>query len=53
MGPGGDDISTGGTYDLPADFNYMIDQTGWDRTNRVSIGGPLSPKTGLTLLAGT
>lgn len=31
-----------GTYPLPDDFNYMIDQTGWDRTNRVAIGGPLS-----------
>lgn len=31
-----------GTYNLPDDFNYMIDQTGWDRTNRVAIGGPLS-----------
>jgi hypothetical protein len=31
-----------GTYDLPDDFSYMIDQTGWDRTNNVQIGGPLS-----------
>ena len=31
-----------GTYELPADFSYMIDQTGWDRSNRVAIGGPLS-----------
>ncbi len=31
-----------GTYDLPDDFAYMIDQTGWDRSNRVAIGGPLS-----------
>lgn len=31
-----------GVYDLPDDFSYMIDQTGWDRTNRVAIGGPLS-----------
>lgn len=31
-----------GKYDLPDDFAYMIDQTGWDRTNRVAIGGPLS-----------
>jgi hypothetical protein len=33
-----------GVYDLPDDFSYMIDQTGWDRTNRVPIGGPLSPQ---------
>lgn len=35
---GGDD----GKYDLPTDFAYMINQTGWDRTNRVMLGGPLS-----------
>jgi len=31
-----------GTYELPDDFSYMIDQTGWDKSNRVAIGGPLS-----------
>jgi len=31
-----------GTYDLPSDFGYMIDQTGWDQTNNVPIGGPLT-----------
>ena len=31
-----------GEYDLPSDFSHMIDQTGWDRKNRVAIGGPLS-----------
>ena len=31
-----------GTYDLPADFSYMIDQTGWEHQNRVAMGGPLS-----------
>ena len=30
-----------GKYELPEDFDRMIDQTGWDRTNRVAIGGPL------------
>ncbi len=30
-----------GSYALPDDFNSMIDQTGWDRSNRVAIGGPL------------
>jgi len=35
---GGDD----GKYDLPDDFGYMINQTGWDRTNNVMLGGPLS-----------
>ena len=31
-----------GEYDLPADFAYMINQTGWDQTNNVPLGGPLS-----------
>lgn len=31
-------------YGLPPDWNNMIDQTGWNRTNRLPIGGPLSPQ---------
>lgn len=31
-----------GSYELPYDFNYMIDQTGWDKTRRLPLGGPLS-----------
>lgn len=31
-----------GLYDLPPDYAYMINQTGWDRTNSVPLGGPLS-----------
>jgi hypothetical protein len=34
-----------GNYDLPADFAYMIDQTGWTPTNvgnGLPLGGPLS-----------
>lgn len=31
-------------YDLPADFGFMIEQTGWNRTNRLPLGGPLSPQ---------
>lgn len=31
-----------GEYDLPDDFCYMIDQTGWDRTNHVPVNGPLN-----------
>lgn len=34
--------SPDGIFDLPSDFNYMIDQTGWDRLNDVQVGGPLS-----------
>lgn len=39
-----DDYRTNGVYDLPVDFDRMIDQTGWDRTNRVPLGGPLTPQ---------
>lgn len=31
-------------YYLPNDFRTMIAQTGWDRTNRLPLGGPLSPQ---------
>jgi len=31
-------------YPLPGDFWYMIDQTWWNRTNRLPVGGPLSPQ---------
>ena len=31
-----------GEYALPADFHYMIDQTQWDRSNDVPLGGPMS-----------
>jgi hypothetical protein len=33
-----------GNYDLPDDFLYLINQTGWDRTNQSPLGGPLSPQ---------
>jgi len=29
------------TYTLPADFYGMYDQSGWNRTNRLPLGGPL------------
>jgi hypothetical protein len=29
-------------YDLPDDFHEMVDQSGWNRTNRLPLGGPLS-----------
>jgi hypothetical protein len=42
------EISTSGAdtglYPLPDDFGYMIDQTGWERTNTRPLGGPLSPQ---------
>jgi hypothetical protein len=31
-----------GEYALPSDFNYMINQTGWERSSNVPLGGPLS-----------
>ena len=33
-----------GIYPLPADFGYMINQTGWERNENVPLGGPLSPQ---------
>lgn len=32
------------SYDLPTDFHEMYDQSGWNRTNRLPLGGPLSPQ---------
>jgi len=40
----GPDASPTGVYDLPADFDHMIDQTQWDQTNRLPIYGSLSPQ---------
>lgn len=33
-----------GKYDLPADFGYFIEQTGWNPTNRLPLGGPMTPQ---------
>ena len=33
-----------GDYDLPSDFLYMINQTGWERSESVPLSGPLSPQ---------
>ena len=33
-----------GIYPLPDDFGYMIDQTGWERSNTRPMGGPLTPQ---------
>jgi len=30
-----------GDYSLPSDFNWMIDQSGWEATQRYPLGGPL------------
>ena len=39
-----------GVLDLPDDFAYMIDQTGWERSENVPLLGPLSPQTYTYLL---
>jgi hypothetical protein len=31
-----------GEYDMPDDFGYILNQTEWDRTNNIALGGPLS-----------
>lgn len=33
-----------GSYTLPSDFDHMINQTGWDRTNQNPLSGPASPQ---------
>jgi hypothetical protein len=39
-----------GKYALPADFDRMINQTHWDRTNDVAVAGPLSAQDWTYLL---
>lgn len=39
-----------GDYPLPSDFAYMIPQTGWERSENVPLGGPLSPQQWAYLL---
>ena len=39
-----------GIIDLPADFAYMIDQTGWERNENVPLIGPLSAQDWTYLL---
>ena len=39
-----------GKYDLPSDFAYMIDQTGWERAENVPLFGPLSAQQWTYLL---
>lgn len=33
-----------GDYDLPDDFGRMVPQTGWEQTDNVPLGNPLSPQ---------
>lgn len=39
-----------GDYPLPDDFFSMINQTGWERSENVPLGGPLSPQDWAYLL---
>ena len=39
-----------GELDLPQDFGYMIDQTGWERSSNVPLFGPLSAQDWTMLL---
>lgn len=39
-----------GDYPLPDDFGYMINQTGWERSQNVPLWGPLSPQDWTYLL---
>ena len=39
-----------GDYALPADFGYMINQTGWERNENVPLVGPLSAQDWTYLL---
>lgn len=37
-------VANVGRYSLPLDFGSQISQTAWNRTNRLPLGGPLSPQ---------
>lgn len=39
-----------GLYNLPDDFDHMVDQTGWNSGGNVPVGGPLSPQVWSTLV---
>lgn len=39
------------SYPLPADYNYFIDSTGWDNTNRWPLLGPVSVQEWNALVA--
>ena len=41
---GADVLNFGGKVPLPADYAYMINQTGWERSQDVPLLGPLSPQ---------
>lgn len=49
---GADLIFAQDTYAEPSDFDHFINQTWWDRTNRWSLLGPLSPQVDQWHLSG-
>jgi hypothetical protein len=36
-------VAADSTIDLPEDLGYLLDQTGWNPTTRLPLGGPMSP----------
>jgi hypothetical protein len=44
-------VQGSGLYPLPADYDRYIDQTGWNRTNRLPLGGPISAQDRAVLKA--
>ena len=43
-------LGDSGSYALPDDYAYMIDQTGWERSQNVALMGPLSAQQWTYLL---
>jgi hypothetical protein len=41
---GADIVTHGGKVPLPSDYLYMLDQTGWERSQDVPLFGPLTPQ---------
>lgn len=37
-------VANQASYAFPSDYGRMVDQTIWNRTNRLPVGGPLSPQ---------
>lgn len=37
-------VASDGEYDLPSDFDWIVNDSVWDRTNRRKFGGPIAPQ---------
>jgi hypothetical protein len=44
-------VAGNGLYPLPPDYDRLVDQTGWNRTNRLPLGGPISAQDRAVLKA--